>query len=46
MRCFLKAKEIREKTMPKNCVELANVLNNIGCCMLKLERTIQARKNF
>ena len=32
--------------MPKHCVEMANIFNNMGCCLLKLERSSQARKNF
>jgi len=38
LRCFLKAREIRELRLGGDTVDTATVYNNIGCCMYMLER--------
>ena len=38
LRCFLKAREIREERLGGDTVDTATVYNNIGCCMFVLER--------
>lgn len=38
LRCFLKAREIREERLGGDTVDTATVYNNIGCCMYMLER--------
>lgn len=46
LRCFLKAKEFREDKLTSDTEEYADLLNNLGCCFLKLERASEARKSF
>lgn len=43
-RCFLKAKEIREKSIGPDTADTASVYNNLGCCLIKLERNAEAFK--
>lgn len=38
LRCFLKAREIRELRLGGDTVDTATVYNNLGCCMYMLER--------
>mmetsp|Transcript_39592 Transcript_39592/g.51879 ORF Transcript_39592/g.51879 Transcript_39592/m.51879 type:complete len:154 (-) Transcript_39592:303-764(-) len=38
LRCFLKAREIREMRLGGDTVDTATVYNNLGCCMYMLER--------
>eukprot|EP01017_Pseudomicrothorax_dubius_P003155 TRINITY_DN10386_c0_g1_i2.p1 TRINITY_DN10386_c0_g1~~TRINITY_DN10386_c0_g1_i2.p1 ORF type:complete len:572 (-),score=163.12 TRINITY_DN10386_c0_g1_i2:87-1802(-) len=38
LRCFLKAKEIREDLIGSDTVDTATVYNNIGCCFYCLDR--------
>jgi hypothetical protein len=46
LRCFLKAREIREATLGGDCVDTATVYNNLGCCMFMLERNEEAKAYF
>lgn len=43
LRCFLKAREIREERLGGDTVDTATVYNNLGCCMYMLERFQEAR---
>ena len=38
LRCFLKARTIREERLGGDTVDTATVYNNLGCCMFILER--------
>jgi tetratricopeptide (TPR) repeat protein len=38
LRCYLKAREIREERLGGDTVDTATVYNNLGACMLMLER--------
>ena len=38
LRCYLKAKEIREERIGGDTVDTATVYNNLGACMYMLER--------
>ncbi len=42
VRCFLKVRSIREKTQGGDTVDCATIYNNLGCCMLKLNRFREA----
>ena len=46
LRCYLKARQIREERLGGDTVDTATVYNNIGCCMLILERNQEARAFF
>ena len=46
LRCFLKAKELQSSFAQKDSEEVADLLNNLGCCYLKLERATEAKKYF
>ena len=46
LRCFLKAREIREATLGGDTVDTATVYNNLGCCMFMLERSEEAKAYF
>ena len=46
LRLFLKAKEIRERTLGGDTVDTATVYNNLGCCMFFLERNEEAKGYF
>ena len=43
LRCFLRAREIREERLGGDTVDTATVYNNIGCCMYMLERFQESR---
>lgn len=38
LRCFLKAREIREKLHGVEHVDTAASYNNLGCCMFMIDR--------
>lgn len=38
LRCYLKARTIREDRLGGDTVDTATVYNNLGCCMFMLER--------
>ena len=42
LRCYLKAREIREERLGGDTVDTATVYNNLGCCMYMLERNQEA----
>jgi hypothetical protein len=46
MRCFLKAREIREERLGGDTVDTASIYNNLGCCMYMLERNQEAKAYF
>ena len=46
LRCFLKARKIREDNLGGDCVDTATVYNNLGCCMFMLERSEEAKAYF
>ena len=46
LRCFLRARELREGAIGGDNMESATVYNNIGCCMLKLGRGLEAATYF
>eukprot|EP00330_Aristerostoma_sp_ATCC50986_P004357 CAMPEP_0114593760 /NCGR_PEP_ID=MMETSP0125-20121206/15354_1 /TAXON_ID=485358 ORGANISM="Aristerostoma sp., Strain ATCC 50986" /NCGR_SAMPLE_ID=MMETSP0125 /ASSEMBLY_ACC=CAM_ASM_000245 /LENGTH=232 /DNA_ID=CAMNT_0001793261 /DNA_START=1316 /DNA_END=2014 /DNA_ORIENTATION=+ len=46
LRCFLKALEIREKVLGTESVDTATVYNNVGCCLMFLERIPEAHSYF
>jgi tetratricopeptide (TPR) repeat protein len=46
LRCFLKAREIREKFVGEDTVDTATVYNNLGCCFMTLNRNREALAYF
>mmetsp|Transcript_94832 Transcript_94832/g.130551 ORF Transcript_94832/g.130551 Transcript_94832/m.130551 type:complete len:151 (-) Transcript_94832:219-671(-) len=38
LRCYLKAREIREERLGGDTIDTATVYNNLGCCLYMLER--------
>ena len=46
LRCYLKAREIREERLGGDTVDTATVYNNLGCCMYMLERNQEAMAYF
>lgn len=46
LRCFLRAREIREKRLGGDTVDTATVYNNLSCCMYALERNQESRAYF
>lgn len=46
LRCYLKAREIREERLGGDTVDTATVYNNLGCCMYMLERNQEATAYF
>ena len=46
LRCYLKAREIRERTLGGDTVDTATVYNNLGCCMFMLERNEEGKAYF
>lgn len=46
LRCFLKAREIREERLGGDTVDTATVYNNLGCCMFMLERNQESKAYF
>lgn len=46
LRCYLKAREIREERLGGDTVDTATVYNNLGCCMYMLERNQEAKAYF
>ena len=46
LRCFLKAREIRELRLGGDTVDTASVYNNLGCCMYMLERNQESKAYF
>jgi tetratricopeptide (TPR) repeat protein len=46
LRCFLKAREIRELRLGGDTVDTATVYNNLGCCMYMLERNAESKAYF
>ena len=46
LRCFLKARTIREATLGGDTVDTATVYNNLGCYMFMLERNEEAKAYF
>lgn len=46
LRLYLKAREIREKTLGGDTVDTATIYNNLGCCMFMLERNEEAKAYF
>jgi tetratricopeptide (TPR) repeat protein len=46
LRCYLKAREIREETIGGDTVDTATVYNNLGCCMYMLERNEEGKAYF
>jgi tetratricopeptide (TPR) repeat protein len=45
-RCFLKAREIREKLLGMESVDTATVFNNLGCCFFMIDRNKEALSYF
>ncbi|EGR33345.1 hypothetical protein IMG5_055690 [Ichthyophthirius multifiliis] len=46
LRCFLKARELREYAIGGDNMETATVYNNIGCSMMRLNRNLEAATYF
>jgi len=46
LRCFLKAREIREERLGGDTVDTATVYNNLGACMYMLERNQECKAYF
>lgn len=46
LRLYLKAKEIRERTLGGDTVDTATIYNNIACCLFFLERNEEAKGYF
>jgi len=46
LRCYLKAREIREERLGGDTVDTATVYNNLGCCMYLLERNQESLAYF
>lgn len=46
LRCYLKARELREEWLGGDTVDTATVYNNLGCCMYMLERNPEAKAYF
>lgn len=46
LRLYLKAREIREATLGGDTIDTATVYNNLGCCMMALERNEEAKAYF
>lgn len=46
LRCYLKAREIREERLGGDTVDTATVYNNLGCCMYMLERNQECLAYF
>jgi len=46
LRCFLKAREIREARLGGDTVDTATVYNNLGACMFMLERNQESKAYF
>jgi tetratricopeptide (TPR) repeat protein len=46
LRCYLKARTIREDRLGGDTVDTATVYNNLGCCMFMLERNQEALAYF
>lgn len=46
LRCYLKAREIREERIGGDTVDTATVYNNLGACMFYLERNQECKAYF
>lgn len=46
LRCYLRARQIREMTMGGDTVDTATVYNNLGACMFMLERNEESKAYF
>jgi len=46
LRCYLKARAIREERLGGDTVDTATVYNNLGCCMYMLERNQEGKAYF
>ena len=46
LRCYLKARKIREERLGGDTVDTATVYNNLGCCMYLLERNSESKAYF
>lgn len=46
LRCYLKARKIREERLGGDTVDTATVYNNLGCCMYMLERNQECKAYF
>jgi len=46
LRCYLKARQIREERLGGDTVDSATVYNNLGCCMYVLERNQECKAYF
>lgn len=46
LRCFLRAREIREERLGGDTVDTSTVYNNLGCCMYMLERNQESKAYF
>lgn len=46
LRCYLKARKIREERLGGDTVDTATVYNNLGCCMYILERNQESKAYF
>ena len=46
LRLYLRAREIREETLGGDTVDTATVYNNLGCCMMMLERNQEGKAYF
>ena len=46
LRCYLKAREIREARLGGDTVDTGAVYNNLGCCMFRLERNLESKAYF
>ena len=46
LRCYLKARKIREERLGGDTVDTATVYNNLGACMYMLERNQECKAYF
>jgi len=46
LRCYLRARQIRERTLGGDTVDTATVYNNLGACMFMLERNEESKAYF
>ena len=46
LRLYLKAREIRERSLGGDTIDTATVYNNLGCCMFMLERNEESKAYF
>ncbi len=46
MRCYLRAKDIRQQSLNYEHIDCATVYNNLGCCLFMLGRNLESLTYF